>query len=37
MVVDAACSCSGVIVTADPADANEGRIRAMKNYVVGKN
>jgi hypothetical protein len=35
MTVGAACSRSGVVVPADSADANDGGIRAAKNYVTG--
>jgi hypothetical protein len=36
-VVGAACSRSGAAVAANPADASEGGIRAVKNYVAGEN
>jgi hypothetical protein len=35
VAVGAACSYSGVAVPADPADANEGGIRAAENCVMG--
>jgi hypothetical protein len=35
--VDAACTCSGAVMPAGPADASEGGIRAAKNYVAGGN
>jgi hypothetical protein len=37
VVVGAFYSCSGVVVPVDLSDASEGRIRAMKNYVVRGN